>query len=87
MNAQIRSRDGLSHRSTSRFERGVQGDFRVEEFGNGAARFGVAGSRIEGGLTGAGDLGLQFEVAFGDCKTAFGLLQRDRGRDVDTLGG
>src|ERR1035441_882103 len=76
-----------SNRSTLRFEGGVQGDFRVEEFGNWTAGLGVVRRRIEGGRGGARNLGLQFEMAFGDGKTAFGLLERDGGGDVDALGG
>src|SRR5215213_3364424 len=68
------------------FELRVQRYLCVEEARDGAARLGVVGGGLEGGLVPAWDARGHVEVDFGDAKARVRLFERDGGGRVYALG-
>ena len=60
-------------------ERGGNGDFGLEKFGNGTAGFGGFHGRVEFCLVRAGNFGDKVEMAFGDGEALAHFFKRDRG--------
>src|ERR1700761_8993398 len=58
----------------------VHGDVRVQHFGDGAARLGLAGQFLKDLVRRAGDRGFDIEMARGDGEAAVLLLECDRRR-------
>jgi hypothetical protein len=71
--------------SESRFQTRGYGNLRFEEFGDGAAGFGGFHGGVELGFIGAGDLGDQIEMTFGDAKAIANLFEADGGSGLELL--
>src|SRR5215475_15987382 len=60
-----------------RFKLGCDGDFRLEEFGNGTARFRVLDRCVKFGFVRARNFGDKVEMAFGDGEAVSDFFKRN----------